>query len=58
MAQQVIIQQPAGMQQWYPQDMREWDTGICGCAEDCGICKLFYTFKLTNDFFFIALQIN
>jgi len=37
----VVIQQPVTTGVPYQQqNIRDWDTKICGCFEDCGSCKL------------------
>jgi hypothetical protein len=37
--QVVIMQQPAGSDAWGIQNTQMWSSGICGCFDDCGICK-------------------
>lgn len=33
----IVTTQPGGIQK-YPINQREWETGLCSCFEDCGIC--------------------
>jgi len=35
--QTVIIEQPGNLT-FYPQNIRDWESGMCACADDCGIC--------------------
>ena len=44
----VIIQQPAGNAQGYPQNVREWNSGLFGCFDDCMGCKLSTTIRERN----------
>ena len=41
----IVTTQPGGIQK-YPINQREWETGLCSCFEDCGICK--FTLILFN----------
>ena len=44
----VIIQQPASNAQGYPQNVRDWNSGLFGCFDDCMGCKLSTTIRERN----------